>query len=523
MKNALRRGFLLLVAVSIFVWFTRPLWHPFFFFFYVNPVTVELIILGNVIIGVLVVYRRNRVRRLRGLEERGELKLGEFRRRKGELGKNVDRAFRVMAALFLVALLVGLFLSSAFSQVHISKKLEVEGIDRLPEAEADKPRALPLSVAEKYASDSLQYPRYRVTSSDITMLNGTPTWSFVLSPDGLVNYFILKGRGAMFVDMTETGKNTEIIEDRLAVAPGQGILDNSRWRLLKERYWVGYEDPYAVNHDGKIYVAVPLVEFGHHFRFPVVYAVPEWGGTALIAPDGEILFLTPEEAAVNPVLKGQKLFPFDLSRYYVNSFRYKNGIVNKLFYHREELEVTPLPGYRNDQPFTVITEEGIKYFVAVEPYGNAHGIYQIWVIGGRSGEFQRYQIPLQDGLWGPNRAAQYVKQEDRQTYWDQFSPSEPVPLVKDGELYWQIRVIPKDSSGVAYTAIVNPKTSDVVELETDEDIAAYLQNEGTFEVRERDNESGTVMVIMVYEDDELVKRINISTGEEIKIITPSIK
>jgi len=55
----------------------------------------------------------------------------------------------------------------------------------------------------------------------------------------------------------------------------------------------------------------------------------------------------------------------------VAATKYRNGILNTYTSHEDEIEIAPLPGDRNDQPFFILSESGPQYVVAVEPYGDA--------------------------------------------------------------------------------------------------------------------------------------------------------
>lgn len=65
----------------------------------------------------------------------------------------------------------------------------------------------------------------------------------------------------------------------------------------------------------------------------------------------------------------------------------------------------------------------------------------------------------------------------RTTDWDRFTPSEPIPTVIDGRMYWSVRVVPNDASGISYVAFVDAKTTDVAEAETSAQISAFIAGE----------------------------------------------
>lgn len=513
------------VLVAAVLWLVRPLLHGPLLFLYANPAVLEAILV--VVVGTLVASR------LAGGGILGAML--EEARSTGEVDPTVawqasTRPLVLVAAVLVVGVLFVALptLGNAFAQEHVSTTLAVDDVDELPEADADRPRILPRRVARQYAANSLQYPRYQLAVGDVAIRNGTPTWSFGLAPDGGVNELVLTGKGGAFVDMTTTAKRVSVVEEDPTVGFGLGlggdgpIVSEYRWRLAKGKFAVTYEDAYVVDHEGDVYIAVPYVRYDHHVRFaplPVVYATPEWGGTALVAPDGSIEFLTPEEARSHPALADQRLFPFDLARYYVESMRYGNGVVNKWFVHEDELEVAPVPGDGNEQPFFAMTEEGMRYFVAAEPYGEAHGIYQIWSFDGRTGDANRLRLPIDSALMGPARAADFVRKANDRTDWDRFNPSEPVPVVVDGRLHWQVRVVPNDASGVAYTAFIDASSGDVYTTSSDDGIRTFLRT-GQLTEGEPDRPSvdgQNIVVRVVGEDGTVVDSVTVGEGQRIEI------
>jgi hypothetical protein len=89
---------------------------------------------------------------------------------------------------------------------------------------------------------------------------------------------------------------------------------------------------------------------------------------------------------------------------------------------------------------------------------------------------------------------------------------EPLPVVVDNSLYWQVRVIPDKASGIAYTAFVNAETTDVVVVTEDQQIYDFLS--GDIEQTNIDDGEGqpseeTVTVVIV-EDGEPVETVEIA-------------
>ena len=518
--------FALLAILAATAWLIRPWFHGVVMLFYAYPAVTEAIVLGVLgLVAFVTVASSGQLEWLaRTLFDSGGN--GDIRVDVGAVDRRAATSAAVLGLTILVVV-APLVLGGAFAQEHVAHNLAVQDVDSLPEIDDDRPRVLPKSVARQYAENSLQYPRYRLTEADIAMRDGSPAWAFGLAPDGGINNLLLVGKGAAFVDMTTQSKRVEIAEfDQrvgfgFGLAGGEGIVSKYRWRLLKEEFLVRYTDPVMLDHEDGLYMAVPYVSYEHHVRllpFPTMYTTPHWGGVALVAPDGSTTHLSPAEARQHPVLQGQRLFPFELAKYYVEAQRYQHGILNKWFVHEDELEVAPVPGAENEQPFLAVTERGIQYFVAAEPYGDAQGIYQIWMFDARRGTAERYQLPVDSALMGPRRAADFVRKANDRTDWDRFSPAEPVPAVINETLYWQVRVVPSDSSGIAFTAFVDAESGDVYTFSTDERIREFLAG-SVAEDRTDEPETSEAAIVITIRDanGEVVNTVTVERGQSVEI------
>jgi len=159
---------------------------------------------------------------------------------------------------------------------------------------------------------------------------------------------------------------------------------------------------------------------------------------------------------------------------------YREGIINKWFFHKNQLEVASVPGFANEQPFMILTEDNPELFVATEPYGEASGLFEIWTIDAVTGKYEVYRLDRNEGLIGANRAVNFVRRANSRVNWaDQdsdtgFAPIEPLPVIVDDRLYWQVRVVPLDSAGIAFTSFVDAETSDVYTAQDDQDIRDFL-------------------------------------------------
>lgn len=481
-----------LVALALFalaVWYFRPWFKVIVYAIYTSP-----ILLFALVVALLLTYLVRRSSRA--------------------------AAYGVFLPTFLLVLVVGAGLAGLYAGEELGKTTmeNSASVDNLSEADPQKPRVVPKGVAARYASNTLNFPQYRLSGSDITIHNGTPHWSYALSPDGTWNHFTKKQHGTVLVDMTQQNAEVKTHTGDLEKGIGTAFYNNHKWDLLKsEEYLVDYKDPFMVVHDGEQYIAVPYTKPEFHW-VPVPYTTPEWGGVVLVDSEGNSEDLSPKEARAHPALKDQKLYPFDLARKKVATTKYRNGIVNTFTSHEGEIEVAPVPGKNNDQPFMVLTENGPEYIVAVEPYGNAQGLREVWSIDGRTGEYERYSP--NGSLFGPRKATDYVRQAARTTDWNRFTPAEPVPVVVDGQFYWEVRVVPNDNSGIAYIAFVNAQTSDVLEVEETPEVVAFMEGK---QVQTRGNESNTsgaqptIIVQRVGPDGNVVEEMEVYGNETVQI------
>jgi len=423
--------------------------------------------------------------------------------------------------LFVVTLVVtsgatGLFAGETLGTATLDGAETATGLD---ESDPANPRVVTRQVASRYASNTLNFPQYRVTNSDVTVYNGSVYWSYALSPDGLWNHFTKRQHGTVLVDMAEQNADVRTITGDMAAGMGTAFYNNHRWRTLKQgQYLVNYHDSFMVVHEGEQYIATPYTSPEFHW-LPVPYTTPTWGGVALVDSDGTVRDLTPEEAQNSEVLAGQRLYPFSLARDRVAATKYRNGIVNTFTSHEGEIEVAPVPGEGNDQPFYLQTEDGPKYVVAVEPYGEAQGLREVWTVDARTGAHERYSPNA--SLFGPRKATDYVRQAARTTDWNRFQPSEPIPVVVDGQLYWEVRVVPEDGSGISYVAFVNARTSDVTEVETTPQVRQFMRGEPPTETEPRpaDGDEPALIVRRVAPNGTVLDEMAVYGNESVSVVS----
>jgi len=128
-----------------------------------------------------------------------------------------------------------------------------------------------------------------------------------------------------------------------------------------------------------------------------------------------------------------------------------------------------------------------------------------------------------DSLFGPQRAADLVRQSAPQTDWDRFSPAEPILTVIDDREYWQVRVVPEDNSGIAYVAFVDARSGDVDSFEQTDTITQFLAGETPVETptetepSETTAETPTVIVQRVAENGTVIETMTVYDDESVEI------
>lgn len=475
---------------------------------------------------------------------------------------------KVSGILLLIVFTLIVVVSSTFVLVYASSVIEerekaniamerMETTEELPEINEENARIVPKEVDEKQIKGSVSYRQHHIGSGDIARSpDGNITWSYPIQPDGIRNTLVENQRGIAMSDMSQMeNSNIQTYDDsKFEVGEGMALHRGSDWNLLKDEYWVQYnDDSIDFVHEEEPYMA--YTQTGHEWNvemvggiIPVPYTTPTWDGVSLLHTDGTIENYSPDEAQNSEVLDGQRLYPFDVTKEYIESLNYRNGIINQMAIigsHENEVEVADLPaGAGNSQPFLVdMEDEQFSYIMALEPYGeDTRGLDEVWFTDSRTGEFTVFETK-EDTLLGPERAMGVVRNEDTQTNWNtettdgQFEVIEPVPTVIDGELWWHSKVVSTDNLDVSRNVFVNAHTGNAVESHTTaetiefirgmdnlEDLPNDTENNDTNTTIEEPDENADEDVIYVVtitdEDGNIVEQIEVEEGEEVNIESP---
>ncbi|WP_460691625.1 hypothetical protein [Natronobiforma cellulositropha] len=462
------------------------------------------------------------------------------------LGPAIDRPYNtsletkltILGGVFAFALLAGAVVGVPAGMVEERTLAEetMDGaleVEEFPGVNAENPRIVPRSVADTQTRGSVSYRQYRLGTSDIArMEDGRLAWSYPVEPDGFRNTLFEHQQGVVMSDMTRM-ENRELLtvdDQPFAVGEGMALTRSADWHLKKGDFWAQYnDDPVEFVHDGTAYMYYPKT--GHEWHLtPIPHTTPTWEGGALVAPDGTITHLTPDEAQESEILDGQRLYPLYNTERAMGSLGYRNGIVNQMNVvgaHEGHVEVAALPsGAGNSQPFVIDLEgERLSYVTVMEPYGeDTRGLDEVWFADAATGEY-RYYATGSETLTGPERAMGIVRSADSRTSWgDNFVVIEPVPVTIDGQLWWHSKVVPTDYTAITRNVFVNAHTGEAVEIYDTETVREFLAGEDPDEVETigtepaPDDPEVAYYVVVTDEDGAELERIAVSPGQEISIV-----
>lgn len=459
-------GFILtLIVIGVIGWFLRPFWHPFLMSFVISPLKFLLVIF--VIIGLVMLIKKfGKIRVVQTGPGSWGLKASN----------HISGATVALYVGLLALILFGLAIESEVRYLVTAKEIKYETKKALPEFNLI--RLTPKQVASRYAEDSFQSPQERLGDSQISLVDGKLVRIFPKVPDGGLLYLINKMSGFVTVDVDTLERKVNIQNQEFKYSEGIGITDNIYFQLLKKKYFVSYtsEPIYLKNDAGKWVTVVPYMTYKG-----LLFRVPEWGGVMVVESDGSMADYTPQEAQKISYLKGNRIYPKELTNYYAHSYSYLGGLLNKWFIHKNQVEIVSLP---NDESIIhASTKEGFKQIVVAEPYGQSYGIYKIFLFDATTGKREVISYDENSQLTGPVAAADYIKRAFPTYNWNNFQLAEPRPVTVKGQLNWLLSIIPNDSAGIATTVLFDAKTNKVTEVKTEAELKDLLA--GKTEVKEK--------------------------------------
>ncbi|MEA2181724.1 MAG: hypothetical protein QOF69_909 [Solirubrobacteraceae bacterium] len=439
------------LVVLVLAWLVRPIWHGLAMFFWTSPLVwlVPLLLLA----AGAVLWRRSR-HSWRTLEDL----------RSGVRPPVWLTAFPALALLSFIILAA---LQTPLVGRAIVTATNYEQIGGLPPG--GEVRLVPREVAEQNASSAFNSPTETLTNFRIVDSEKGLNWTALRTPQGAFRIFTKKSQGLVSLDAENTARSLRQVDAELQVAPGLQITDNLRWRLLKERFLVKLEEPVGIETKRGPRIVVPYLEYkGLLVRRPVL------GGVFVVAPNGTIEDLEPEEAARRPELAiSGRIFPDTQARRIQDAYQYKRGVWNAWFVHEDQTRIEDTES--NRQPYLVdfaTTGMGPQWVTVAEPYGRAFAASAIFLTDAVTGRTRIWRVPRRTSLSGNRRALQAVRAVsipgvdfgDGSPGSGNFRVVEPRPVFVNGGVVYLTSIIPTSANAVSKTVVVDAKTNKLVAI-----------------------------------------------------------
>jgi hypothetical protein len=329
-------------------------------------------------------------------------------------------------------------------------------------------RLVPREVAEQNAASAFNSPTETLTDFRIVNTEQGLRWTALRTPQGLFRIYNRKSQGFVELDASNTARSLRQIDAEFETAPGLRVTDNLRWRLLKRRFLIRLEEPVALETPQGPRIVVPYIEYeGIIVRRPVL------GGVFVVAPDGAIEDLEPEEAAQRPELaRSGRIFPDTQARRIHDAFQYDKGLWNAWFVHEDQTNITDTE--TNRQPYLVDFRGGLglQWVTVAEPYGRAFAASAIFLTDAVTGRTRIWRVPRRTSLSGNRRAIQAVRAVsipgvdfgDGQAGTGNFRVVEPRPVFVRNRVVYLTSIIPNSANAVSKTVVVDAETNKLVAI-----------------------------------------------------------
>ena len=401
----------------------------------------------------------------------------------------------LLGLLFGIVWIIGGFCSPVLmtAQLHHEIRDQIVYLEELPQTSTDNFRMMPYAVAENNARNTLTYSRYRLGTLDFVIgENEKLYWNAALVPEGLLNTFLRKPRGVIYIDATTSQFDIQVVDKGDRGFPFSDSIrwaDNIKWRVEKMDYWASYSDPYyLVTDEEEIVVVVSKTKYRltmYGGFFPVM--VPYFAGVYLCFEDRSFRWVPADKIDEEPLLANQQVFPEDLARRIAQSFKYPHSIANTLFKHQEEYELADVPEEGNKFPYFIMLEGNRPvWFVALEPWGTTFGLKALLFIDARTGEIMLWQKPPETTIVGAVKALEYIQSSAqlREVKWgeDGFIVIEPLPVFRNGVFWWKATMTRANKTAVTSIVFCNAMNpQEIVVVDNSDQAYRFIRGE---EVRE---------------------------------------
>lgn len=433
------------------LWFVRPLGiiHGPVMWFYQYPLIWMLPLLTAL---VIVLVTALVVRSRKGKEDSGS----SYYYRKGPWEVAGLTGLFLVPTAFFVALIVAPILTGQAIYNHYGP------FEKAALPESAETRIMPKTVASVLARNGFASPTETLENTHIIQTDDGLQWTFGQSPDGTFRRITKKTAGSAALDANSTTRNLRFYKGEFQVAPGHVWADSVTWKAYKQNFFSHVaESIYLPGPDGGK-ILVPYIKYEGFF-----VKVPVLGGAYLISPDGTMEDLSPEEAAARPeVQEAGRLFPSELARRVQDSFVYVNGIWNRIFTHRDILTVEDrADGEPNAQPHYIVADGESEWVSVGEPWGRADAVGGVFFTDAMNGETRLWRASQSAGLTSSRRAQDATEAlaiPGVSFRGGDFRAIEPRPVFRNGELLFLVSIVPKGSSTVSKSVVIEPRANKAV-------------------------------------------------------------
>lgn len=519
--NAHKIGIALGVILLALVWILRPWFQGIYYFFWFEHIGVTFyLVLTSVMVGVL-----------------------------GAVGSKERKVLTVLLVLIVVILslitlsafwLEGAYVKSDVSEQTTMNTPEISNFSKAPAVDKQNLRIMTMKGANTQAQSSFNEPTHELSGGELVMRDGTLSTSYVMEPEGLYKAFTRQQKGAVFVTLNSTNPSVEQVNQKFKCGRGMLIFDSAAFQMQKDNMNTKMVNPTTFQAtNGDLYnmwsgIQHSHIKFGMQYNIPMFYRTPAFTKVMLSDTGCNQEVLTPEEARNDPRMDGkdlQQFYPYELTRFEVVSTNLQNGLVNTF---TDKVGMKALPDTKsidNEPPYTMMFEDGTyKQVLTMEAIGGGTGVFEVYVVDGRTGEKTKYTYNT--NLKGPGYAANAVIADDSEKFGpDKLTISEIYPVYRNGETWYQVNAVQSDTGIYGYTAFYNPGEGELLKAYKDGQIKAFYSGssashqepENVIDVP-NDNEGGsrsvsnpTLWVAIENENGETVYTVPVAGNESVNV------
>jgi hypothetical protein len=357
--------------------------------------------------------------------------------------------------------------ASMYTGEAIYKHYKFTDIGRLPAN--GKARILPQEVAEQLATSGYNSSTSRLAQTHIVLdADGNISWTFGQVPNGTWRKYTAKTQGVATLNAESTARDLQLTKEDFEISTNVRWTDDLKWRAYKRHFFTDVaETVYLVTASGEPVIVAPYIKYVGFW-----VKVPELAGVYVVHPDGTMDDLSPEEAEQRPfIVQSGRMFPESLARRIQESYQYKDGILNRLFTHKEQTQISDTGS--NNQPYLMdFGKEGTKWVSTAQPYGKAQATNAIFLTDTITGETEVWHVPQSEAYTGNSKALDIVRAysmpgitfaaSGAEDSAGKFEAVEPRPIIVDGQLQFMVSVIPHSRTTVTKTVIVDAKDNKAV-------------------------------------------------------------